>query len=588
MEEELTPTGKVTKGTVLRLFLQVHRHKPTGNLYLKEGSLLRIFYFSKGRYAYGQSNIAGEKLAELIREEKALPEELLQDALSQQAAGEYLGRILLQKGYLTPLQLSGILEKQQKRIFASALESSSGEYKFFNEELPAQMTPLNRDLMEMIKEGIYGCQDRRTVLALVGGLQDRYEVKETEAAYCGERELKVLQLVEEKGVLSEVLQNSFFDDFTTLKIIAFLLTTGVIAPRIAAPGLSDFSLTVDEKMEASAEEFFQKRRGQPLAWDFPPDQNPLSSPLPSDLPTRESFPPPPAGDSFPLPEATLPPSAFSSSPVEGFDQGLEEEEEESEEPSPFKKAFLYGSLMVIAVLMGGAFYLFQSSRKIVATPPKPPVQERVVEKKPSLPPSTLPDNKGSDQKPVQSLATPTEAKAGSQKVEEPFPVPGDTEAPSPEASKSQPVPVVPPKGEKRVPEKRVETPPPPASQEKEPTRALTKPGTLPDHRALLRRGDFEGASRAYKNSLGNLETYYTVRLEVDCTAAALKDAVTQGGLNPNLFLLPKKIRGKSCHAVLWGLFRTRAAAEGAIQKLPDFFRLQKPSPEAVLLGDYLK
>ena len=106
MEEELTPTGKVTKGTVLRLFLQVHRHKPTGNLYLKEGSLLRIFYFSKGRYAYGQSNIAGEKLAELIREEKALPEELLQDALSQQAAGEYLGRILLQKGYLTPLQLS--------------------------------------------------------------------------------------------------------------------------------------------------------------------------------------------------------------------------------------------------------------------------------------------------------------------------------------------------------------------------------------------------------------------------------------------------------------------------------------------------
>ena len=462
MEEELTPTGKVTKGTVLRLFLQVHRHKPTGNLYLKEGSLLRIFYFSKGRYAYGQSNIAGEKLAELIREEKALPEELLQDALSQQAAGEYLGRILLQKGYLTPLQLSGILEKQQKRIFASALESSSGEYKFFNEELPAQMTPLNRDLMEMIKEGIYGCQDRRTVLALVGGLQDRYEVKETEAAYCGERELKVLQLVEEKGVLSEVLQNSFFDDFTTLKIIAFLLTTGVIAPRIAAPGLSDFSLTVDEKMEASAEEFFQKRRGQPLAWDFPPDQNPLSSPLPSDLPTRESFPPP--GDS-PLPEATppLPPSPPRRS------RGLTRAGRSRGAPLPSRRPssrFSDGDRRS----HGGAF-CYQSSRR--SSPhPKPPVQERVVEKKPSLPPSTLPDNKGGDQKPVQSLPTPTEAKAGSQKVEEPFPVPGDTEAPSPEASKSQPVPVVPPKGEKRVPEKRVETPPPSASRRRNPPERL--------------------------------------------------------------------------------------------------------------------
>ena len=100
-----------------KVILSLEKNQKTGSLYIKKGDILRILYFNKGKFAYAHSNYKGEKLLDIISSSGILSDDFINDVIANIKPGESLGKIFVQKGYLTPMQLTTILENSKRKYF---------------------------------------------------------------------------------------------------------------------------------------------------------------------------------------------------------------------------------------------------------------------------------------------------------------------------------------------------------------------------------------------------------------------------------------------------------------------------------------
>jgi len=112
--------------------------------------------------------------------------------------------------------------------------------------------------------------------------------------------------------------------------------------------------------------------------------------------------------------------------------------------------------------------------------------------------------------------------------------------------------------------------------------------TIPYLSHLIRRSAFQKAALEYHNDLKRYSGAYSLRLEVVCQGKSIQTAFQEGKFNPRLFILPKKLNGRSCYAVFWGLYSSHKQARNALSNLPSFFNEQKFPPVPVLLRQYLR
>ncbi len=104
----------------------------------------------------------------------------------------------------------------------------------------------------------------------------------------------------------------------------------------------------------------------------------------------------------------------------------------------------------------------------------------------------------------------------------------------------------------------------------------------------VRQGEYGKVAEAYEKQLYGKGHFYTIKLEVDCSDASIRQAFQQGAFSSQMFLLSINLEGKSCFLVMRGLYDTEKAARTAMTTLPSFFLDQAHPPQPVRLGDYLK
>jgi len=103
----------------------------------------------------------------------------------------------------------------------------------------------------------------------------------------------------------------------------------------------------------------------------------------------------------------------------------------------------------------------------------------------------------------------------------------------------------------------------------------------------IRRSAFQKAASTCHKDLRKFSNAYSIRLEVVCQNKSIQTAFQEGKFNPRLFILPKKLNGRSCYAVFWGLYSSHREARKALRSVPPFFNEQKFPPVPVRLGQYL-
>jgi len=110
---------------------------------------------------------------------------------------------------------------------------------------------------------------------------------------------------------------------------------------------------------------------------------------------------------------------------------------------------------------------------------------------------------------------------------------------------------------------------------------------LPNLTHLIKQSKFQKAALAYREHLSAFPETYSIKLEVNCLDSSVQTAFQQGGLNPMMLILPKRIDGKACFVVFWGLYSSRKEAREALSSVPPFFKKQTTRPELVLIRQYL-
>jgi len=525
-----------------KIFSEISREKKTGSLYVKSDDILRILYFSDGEVAFAHSNKKGERLVDIILESNILSKDYINDALEDIKPGKSVGKVLVEKGYLTPLQLSEIQEKQQKKIFFSLLLKGKGKFKFFEEDIPHNITPINLDVFLLIKKGLYSTENRKIVMFTIGNLNTSFDITKKQSKYIMDEEKNVLKLIE-KNSIPEVINKSPYGEFRTLKIIAFLKLLNIITPKSETENKQTKKETDEQKEKDTFEPIVSEDKIEiDLSAGFF-DEQPSESPEHYNISTPEDE----NKQSEPIENKNKKNEIKDKknkiyNPFSNKSQSNEEEIKnhfKNDKSFLFKKIFLIGGFILLIIIIAGIFYLLKTSKNfnLFETENKKNTTELVKKKNVKIPEKKIIPEKKQEKDSITKSKPKVNNKKQTTKSEKEF---------------------------------------------------VNMENLIPDYLDLIKDGKYYEASQKYREKIIKYSSYYSILVEIDCKIASVKTAFQKSNFDKNMFIVPRKVANRTCFAVLWGIYSNKEKAKKYIISLPIFFRKQTHSPKVILLEEYVQ
>ncbi|MGD8881813.1 MAG: DUF4388 domain-containing protein [Desulfobacterales bacterium] len=203
--------------------LKVRNEDKEVRIYLKDGEII---------YATGSHDT--DRLGHFLKRKGIISQEQLQESLKQaRAEKKALGEILLEKGFLTPLNLQEIICQQVEHMIFNLFLWDKGEFEYNDAALNLKgmiVAKINLvsllleasrriDEMSIIKKHIPN--DMR-VYRITGKVSDKDEITLNFA------ELKILGLVDGQRSIREVIRDGGLDEYAAYKILYSLLSSGLI------------------------------------------------------------------------------------------------------------------------------------------------------------------------------------------------------------------------------------------------------------------------------------------------------------------------------------------------------------------------
>jgi hypothetical protein len=149
------------------------------------------------------------------------------------------------------------------------------------------------------------------------------------------------------------------------------------------------------------------------------------------------------------------------------------------------------------------------------------------------------------------------------------------------------VPVAPKTDSGNVAAREKETPSQVLVKKEDISKVQTEAYVLPDMKHLILDSKFQDAASEYHRSAKKVPKAFSIKLEVDCRANSVLLAFQNANFDPRMFILSKKMGGKDCFVVFWGLYATNSEAIKALSTIPDFFQQQASKPQLVIVKPYL-
>ena len=215
------------------LLRELQISEATGVLSLNSNRVRKALFFKNGRVVFGSSNVAGDRLGEvLLREEKVTRE---QNDLSLRAVskGKRQGRVLVEMGALSPDDLWSAVQSQVRHIAQSVFEWGEGQFHFEESALPErERITVDLDVTALVLEGLRRLE--------AGGWVRRHhpdghlvlERGNTSAkALLHAYEEHVLSLIDGERSVIEICHESEVGDNQTLKLLYAFLATGIARGR---------------------------------------------------------------------------------------------------------------------------------------------------------------------------------------------------------------------------------------------------------------------------------------------------------------------------------------------------------------------
>jgi curved DNA-binding protein CbpA len=233
--EPATVDGSITfNDRAARAMRKAFEEEKKGGLLAESTGVKRLLFFEEGHLVGARSDLACERLGEIMVREGRITRAQLDEATGHIRSGRKLGRILVELGYLKSGEIESFVRIQIVEI-ASTMLLSTSERLLFAEEIPveaATLAPIS--IADVFLHAAQRVTDvdlyRENVLIddyVLGHTHD--SVALSPGMKLDDDEAHVLDLIDGKNTVGEILARSPLDDDRTVRILVALHQSGVVA-----------------------------------------------------------------------------------------------------------------------------------------------------------------------------------------------------------------------------------------------------------------------------------------------------------------------------------------------------------------------
>ncbi len=553
----------------LRDFFVRHREKATG-VWRVGQELTRTIYLELGDIVYAASTHPQDRLTHLLVERRKVTQAQLDYALANLNPGMSVGKNLIEMGFITQRDLLEVARAQVERVVWACLAIQEAP-TFDDRPLDTTVVRLPFDTPGLLLGGVMNLADRESVLDELGPLN---QVVVLEGRRLLEMPLpvdlaRVTGLLDGSRTLLELGREASIEPFRLGAFALFLREMGwgrlhqlppldrhalEMALEQAEPVITGPLPIRHEDMDGT---LMAESQPEPLA---EPEVETLPEPLPEpdadseyltvpapqpswDAPEPEAPPPPPevpmSTTPDPTPEPTPEPEpalTIQRDPRPEPEPAAPEGEEPTADTPPARKPWwlLAGVILLSTVVVLG--YRWTARKRVI-----PPVT------------------------PAPAAVAPV-----------PAPTPAPTPAATPAADPAQAATPAPP----------AEAPKPTPEAAKPAAAAPAGPASKADRLKAIAKGDWPVVLRQGEEQRKQLESRWTLRLEIACQVDTVQHAADLlKDQDPDLFVLPMAMRdGRTCYQVFLGSFASEPVARDAAKHLPAPFLAEGNRPKPFRVG----
>ena len=212
--------------------------------------------FKDGTIVYARSSQKRSRLGALLRRDGLISTLQLKDAVhAQQDSNDSIGKILLNKGYITRDVLQQYSQKQVEEILYSILFWKKGKFEYTDSQVKLDGKIITRlNPMKLILEASRRIDEMSLLTAMITSDELVYKIagskkKGLEEFSFSSTEHHILSLIAETRTVRDIISQSSYDEFTVYKTLYSLISSGLIensrGENAAADGLGfNFILSI--------------------------------------------------------------------------------------------------------------------------------------------------------------------------------------------------------------------------------------------------------------------------------------------------------------------------------------------------------
>jgi hypothetical protein len=202
----------------------------TGILSLTSARIRKALYFKEGRVVFATSNVASDRLGEVLLREGKITREQNDLSLRALSHGKRQGRVLVEMGALSPDDLWSAVQSQVREIVYSVFGWGEGQFHFEESALPErERITVDLDVTALVLEGLRRLDAGGWVrLRHPDGHLVLRQGPTSAETLLRPFEEHVLGLVDSHRSVIEICHESEVGDNQTLKLLYAFLATGIV------------------------------------------------------------------------------------------------------------------------------------------------------------------------------------------------------------------------------------------------------------------------------------------------------------------------------------------------------------------------
>ena len=265
---EIPLKGDIREFSLPRILIYLNRNRKTGTLIISTHAFTKKIYFDKGDAIFAASSYEDDRLGEmLIKAGKITIEQYEESVKLLKTTNKRQGAILVELGYLKPKDLFWGVKYQVKEIIYSLFPLDIGEYKFLEDQIPAnEVITLKMSIGNLIYEGVQKVGNLIKMKNELPGMDAIVQLSTDPASLFQDIEFSpqdktILSMIDGKKTITEIMESSSISSFEALKTVYTLWSIGTIEEKERVQEKPEETVTVEEilKPVSEEEEAFVKR-----------------------------------------------------------------------------------------------------------------------------------------------------------------------------------------------------------------------------------------------------------------------------------------------------------------------------------------